>query len=307
MKYVFKVWIIGCMVIFSAVYGYAGEAKGYKVVLASFPTFDGAKAKLTLLDTQLGVNERAIQEKYHYEIVARASGKAFIVAIEPLETKAITDQVIKQFHHLYPDAYSNGYFGPTEGAIVLEHAKTAPVVTEVNRSILQKVEKISEPKVMEVRSAPIEEKEKNVSFWIIIAGVIISIAVLFMMFKRRTPAQVSSSIENEKEILEVNSIEEVVPEEIELPAVIVPNPSQLEEAENDIFYRLKKNMFFITILKELKEAAESKDTSRCHDLMHEVLRYQKNFRKSNIITTMEELVESKNFSQLSAFVSNEIN
>ena len=284
---------------------YADQFKGYKIVLASFPTFDEAKAKLVILDSQLGADERAIQEKYQYEIVARSSGKVFILAIEPLETQVITDQVIKQFGHLYPDAYSNGYFGPTEGALVLEHTQIAPVVEEVNRSILPKVEHSPAPKTIVAKNAPIEDEEINVSFWIVIAGVSVLIAVLFSVFKRR-PTQAPSSTESEMEILDVNNTEEIVSEEVALPAIILA-PAQLEEAANDIFYRLKKNMFFMTILKELKEAAESKDASRCHDLMREVLLYQKNFRKSNAIATMDEWVEGKNFSQLSVFINGEIN
>ncbi|MFZ3051844.1 MAG: hypothetical protein WA099_00420 [Sulfuricurvum sp.] len=274
--------------------------------MASFPTFDEAKAKLAILDSQLGADERAIQEKYQYEIVARSSGKAFILAIEPLETKVITDQVIKQFGYLYPDAYSNGYFGPTEGAVVLEHTQIAPVVEEVNRSSIQKVEKRPEVKAIEVKNTPVEDEEESVSFLIIIAGVGILIAILLSMFKRRIPTQAPSSIENEIEILDVNNREKIVSEEIELLAN-VPDLSSFEAAKSDIFYRLKKNMFFITILKELKDAADAKDASRCHDLMREVLLYQKNFRKSNAIVTMDEWVEGKNFSQLSAFISNEIN
>lgn len=289
---------------FLSIHTYAAQSKGYKIVLASFPTLDEAKAKLAVLDSQLGADERAIQEKYHYEIVARSSGKAFILAIEPLETKAITDQVIKQFGHLYPDAYSNGYFGPTEGAVVLEHTQIARVVEEVNRSIIQKVEKRPEVKAIEVKNTPVEDEEENVSFWIIIAGVGILMAILLSMFKRRIPTP--SSIESEIEILDVNNREEIVSEAIELPAN-VPDPSPIEAVQSDIFYRLKKNMFFITILKELKDAADAKDTSRCHDLMREVLLYQKNFRKSNAIATMDELLKDKNFSELSAFISNEIN
>ncbi len=291
---------------FLSIHTYAAQSKGYKIVLASFPTFDEAKAKLAILDSQLGTDERAIQEKYHYEIVARASGKAFILAIEPLETKVISDQVIKQFGHLYPDAYSNGYFGPTEGALVLEHTQIAPVIEEVNRSIVQKVEKRPEIKAIEVKNTPVEDEEKSVSFWIIIAGIGVLIAILLSMFKRRIPTQAPSSIESEIEILDVNNREEIVSEEIKLSAN-APDPSPLEAEQSDIFYRLKKNMFFITILKELKDAADAKDASRCYDLMREVLLYQKNFRKSNAIATMDEWVEGKNFSQLSAFISKEIN
>lgn len=283
---------------------YADQFKGYKIVLASFPTFDEAKAKLAILDSQLGADERAIQEKYQYEIVARSSGKAFILAIEPLETQVITDQVIKQFGHLYPNAYSNGYFGPTEGALVLKHTQIAPVVEEINRSIMQKEEKRPEVKAIEIKNTPVEDEEKSVLFWIIIAGITILIAILLSIFKRRITTP--SPIESEIEILDVNNREEIVSEEIELLAN-VPDRSQFEAAQSDIFYRLKKNMFFITILKELKDAADVKDASRCYDLMREVLLYQKNFRKSNAIATMDELVEGKNFSQLSAFISNEIN
>ncbi|MDO9305889.1 MAG: hypothetical protein Q7T77_11210 [Sulfuricurvum sp.] len=289
---------------FLSIHTYAAQSKGYKIVLASFPTLDEAKAKLAILDSQLGADERAIQEKYHYEIVARSSGKAFILAIEPLETKVITDQVIKQFGHLYPDAYSNGYFGPTEGALVLEHTQIAPVVEEANRSIVQKVEKRPEVKAIEVKNTPVEDEEKSMLFWIVIAGISILMAILLSMFKRRIPTP--SSIESKIEMLDVNNREEIVSEAIELPAN-VPDPSPIEAVQSDIFYRLKKNMFFITILKELKDAADAKDTYRCHDLMREVLLYQKNFRKSNAIATMDKLLKDKNFSELSAFISNEIN
>jgi hypothetical protein len=57
---------------------------------------------------------------------------------------------------------------------------------------------------------------------------------------------------------------------------------------------------------ELKTAADNKDDQRCHDLMDEVLRYQKNFRKSDIIETMEKFIEMKAYDQLSAFINREI-
>jgi len=306
MKNGFKVWIIGWIIIFSSMYGYANEAKGYKVVLGSFSTFDEAKAKLAKLEHELSEDDYLLQKKHHYKIVARASGKAFIVGVEPLETKAVADEVIRRFKHICPDAYSNGYFGPTQGAVFLEHISSAPAVEEANRSIPEKVEKSVNSKPIDVVNLPREEKEKFPLLWVIAAGSIVLMIVAFIGVKRRTPAKEGSSIQHEKETSEAKSNEEIGSEVADVPAVIKASPVWIESAEKDIFYRLKKNVFFMTLLKELKEASESKDASRCRDLIDEVLRYQKNFRKSEVITTIERLVETKEFDQLAFFLNREI-
>ena len=306
MKNGFKVWIIGWIIIFSSMYGYANEAKGYKVVLASFSTFDEAKAKLAKLERELSEEDYALQKKHHYKIVARPSGKAFIVGVEPLKTKAVADEVIGRFKRICPDAYSNGYFGPTQGAVFLDHISTAPAVEERNRSIPKKVEKSVESKPIDMVNLPREEKEKIPLLWMIAAGSMVLMAVAFIRAKRRTPANEESFIQRENETLEAKSSEEIVSKEEDVPAVIKASPVWIESAEKDIFYRLKKNMFFMTLLKELKEASESKDASRCRDLIDEVLRYQKNFRKSEVIIMIERLVETKEFDQLTLFLNSEM-
>lgn len=300
MKYGFKIWIIGWIIVFSSVYVYGNEAQGYKVVLASFTTFDEAKSKLVKLESEMGEGERALQAKYHFEILARASGKAFILGIEPLESKEVAGEVMIQFKHLYPNAYSNGYFGPTEGAVLLKHTQAALMVKETNQTLSKKIE-------TPVESKPIVKKEeKKISLlWVTVFGVITLIMAVFIVFKRRSSSKKELSSKSDKEVSEVKNEEQMV-SEIKSPLVTSIQNTVIESSPRDIFYRLKKNIFFVTLLKELKEASDSKDVSLCCGLMEEILRYQKNFKKSDIITTLEQLVENKNFEQLSAVLHNEI-
>ncbi|OHD90387.1 MAG: hypothetical protein A2W83_02905 [Sulfuricurvum sp. RIFCSPLOWO2_12_43_5] len=63
----------------------------------------------------------------------------------------------------------------------------------------------------------------------------------------------------------------------------------------------------MTLMGELKAASDSKDDQRCRDLMDEVLRYQKNFRTSEIITVMQNLIETKAYDELALVISRETN
>jgi len=305
MKYGFKIGVIGWIIVFASMYGYANEAQGYKVVLASFTTFDEAKAKLVKLESEMGEGERTLQSKYHFEILARASGKAFILGIEPLETKEVTDEVMKQFQHLYPNAYSNGYFGPTEGAVLLKHTQAAPIVEEMNQTISKKIEIPVESKPIEAVATLEKEEKKTSLLWMTFFGVILLMVAVFIVFKRRISPKKELSSKSDKEVFEVKNEEQIV-SEVQSPVVTNTPIIKIESSPSDIFYRLKKNIFFVTLLKELKEASDSKEASRCCELIDEILRYQKNFKKSDIITTLEHLIESKDFEQLSAVLHNEI-
>lgn len=304
MKQGFKIGIIGWLMVLLSLCLYADEAKGYKVVLASSATLDEAKSKLTSLEGKLGEHEWALQEKYHFEILARASGKAFIVCIEPLATKEDANEVMKQFNHLYPDSYSNGYFGPTEGSLVLKHPQATPMVEEMNQSTTKKVEAPVESKPSEAVYVPKEEGGKSSLFLMAAAGAVVLMAILFFGFIRRKSSKVKASDQIEKEVSKEKNIEKNVPEMKE--SIIVRDVPVIESSSSDIFYRLKRNIFFMTLLKELKEASDVQEASLCSDLMEEIMRYQKNFQKSTAITTLEQLVQNEDFAQLSAVLHNEI-
>ncbi len=323
--------VLSWMILFSTMQTFAAEAKGYKIVLASFATFDEAKGALEKLGSNVGENELALQKEYHFEIAARSSGKAFMLAIEPLETHQGAESVLKQFKKYYPDAYINGYFGPTKGALffkplVPNNAAEEVNITESNMTVeaTKNIEENSStpagPRVETVTAeatvteeTSVSEEENSNLVWIIIALLLFGAIVWGIWKKTKSKESVQEFKEKYEESIQEEEREDRL-EVIESEAFVTikedDTPPKSEpkhfEPEPDIFYKLKKNMFFITLMGELKTAADNKDDQRCHDLMDEVLRYQKNFRKSDIIETMEKFIETKAYDQLSAFINREI-
>lgn len=106
------------------------SAEAYRVVLASFPTFEEAKSKMEKLGERLNANDRSLQQQIDYQIVARPSGKSYIIGIEPIGSKAEQEKVLAAFRAYYRDAYGDKYHGPTEGAVALGGAKPAPQETQ---------------------------------------------------------------------------------------------------------------------------------------------------------------------------------
>lgn len=295
---------------------YADESKGYKVVLASFPTFEEAKVKLEQLGEHLDVDDRALQEKYQYEIVARISGKAYIIGVEPLETKAIANEVIQQFQDTYPEAYSNGYFGPTEGAVVLEHTQS-PEAIEVNTTTTnieeanQSSVKPSKDEVIKTSLSTEVKEEKSSLIWLVmglITLVVVTVGVKFFLRAKKTHTTSVMSVQDSVDEIEPFEDSSMIPKEDDKKEAEVQEhiAVSVEVGENDIFYRLKNNMFFMTLIQELQEASAKKDSSRCRDLMDEVMRYQKNFRQSLIISAMNKAVEDKSFDSLNTLLSREL-
>lgn len=320
-----KFLLLSWMILFAAVQIYAAEAKEYKIVLASFGTFDEAKSALDKLGSKIGDSEATLQKKYHFEIAARSSGKAFMLAIEPIETEDGAQTVLKQFQKYYPDAYVNGYFGPTKGAIFFKSPENNSPVEELNASEVNttaEVEKnvsenISTPVKPEVEVATADDvslsEEENTNAGWIIAFILITAVVGMVWKNRRSSEPVKAFKEKYEEAVEESESEDRV-EMIESEAFSIveeddtPKSEQPKvfEPERDIFYKLKNNMFFVTLIEELKVAADNKDDQRCHDLVDEVLRYQKNFRKSEMIVTMKNLVETKGYDQLSSLITREM-
>jgi hypothetical protein len=312
------IWIV----LFLTVYTYAGEAKGYKIVLASFPTFDEAKKALDSVGEKIMVEERTLQTKHHFEIVARSSGKAFMLAVEPIETQTDADKVLKTFRQLYPDAFVSSYYGPTEGSVFLKPSVKSEVNTTVETNTtnvpVAAKEKVSVPVEVKVVNEPaVETEESKSALFIVIAffGIGIVGYLGFKLFRKRF-RQVDKSRENGLDEHVPEDLVELIEEEAQTEEAVEESerflsekpisPVKVFEPETDVFYKLKKNIFFITLLGELKEAADIKDESRCRDLIDEILRYQKNFRQSVIIAVMDRFVETKAFEHLSALIAKEI-
>ncbi|MDD5159011.1 MAG: hypothetical protein PHI47_03085 [Sulfuricurvum sp.] len=320
MKFVLISWII----LLVSIHSHAAEAEGYKVVLASYATFDEAKDALGKLDSKIGASELALQKEYHFDIAARASGKAFMLAVEPIETEKGAGTVLQQFKKHYPDAYINGYFGPTKGAVFFKPSqpeidiKEVPVpevnmTTAVKDEFEQNTTASAPVKPVIVNKNP-EEPKSKIEVMIALFSIVAIALVLWKMRKQNSSKPVKEFKEKYEEAVEESESEDRV-ERIESEAFIpvntkeVPQSTQAKvfEPDPDIFYKLKKNIFFMTLIGELKAAADSKDDQRCHALMDEVLRYQKNFRKSETITAMQNLIDTKAYDQLSLFIARESN
>lgn len=326
-----KFIVFSWMILFAVMQTYAAEAKGYKIVLASFGTFDEAKTALDTLGSKIGDSELALQKEYHFDIAARASGKAFMLAVEPIETENGAESVLKQFQKYYPDAYINGYFGPTKGAVFFKPLHSVNIIEEAHRTeanmTLDREKKVEENiSTTEPLEAVIVDKnlldglskaEESKSKTGLFISFLIVGAIVFALWKARQSKDMQpvkefkekyeeaveeGEREDRIEMIESEAFSRV--EEDEQPHNVQP---KVFEPAPDIFYKLKKNIFFMTLIGELKAAADSKDDQQCHALMDEVLRYQKNFQKSEIITVMKNLIETKAYDQLSLFITRETN
>jgi hypothetical protein len=148
-------------------------AQGYKVVLMSYGTFDEAKGALA--SVVLSKKDEDFQKKYNFEIVARPSGKSYILAIEPLSGQSIADKVIEHFKPLYKNAYSSQYFGATKGTLFLN--KKAPEEKVVEKKVDE--EKTAQSPVLPQPIAP--QKSTIPWIWIMLFGVPIAGALFGLM------------------------------------------------------------------------------------------------------------------------------
>jgi hypothetical protein len=269
------------LVIIFGTSGYCADSKGYKIILASFPNFDNAKTKMELLGKELTPKDWELQEKYGYTIVARSSGNVFIVAIEPLQDKEAVNSVIERFKKFYPDAYSNGYFGPTKGAIVL----TPPIIKAPNTSDLKQTSPITPPPIF---------KSTNKWEWIIAVLSLIVSGMFLMRMGKNTKSKTDSLIETIEEKLTI------APKEVHAK---IKEIESVKITQEDIFYTLKSNRFFKMLIDELKKGSDEREEQQCHNLIYEMRRYEKKFHTSSIITEMEELVFAKKFKELSEFIT----
>lgn len=298
---------------------YGAEAKGYKIVLASFATFDEAKAKLNDLSQRIGDGEKGLQEQYGFEIAARPSGKAYMLAIEPLQTEQDAQKVLKSFKQFYPDSYINGYFGPTEGAVFLSKESVKEEANQTadgnTSNTAEPMKVVQAPKPADVSMAEPTQEEPRRTVWMLIGVLgIAALGLIGWLLKSKNTQESPKAFkekyeetiideENEDRVEVIESEAYGTVGEPEIPKEVVPKQF---EPESDIFFKLKKNSFFMTLLGELKSAADNKEHPRCADLMAELMRYQKNFKKSTMMDTIQKLVETKQYEQLSALINNEM-
>lgn len=328
-------------VIFGAVYGYAQE---YKIVLLSYTKFEEAQKGLNALEPKLDESFHQLQSQYRYEIVARPSGRAFLIGIEPIEGRENADRIREKFSSLYPKSYIDKYYGPTEGSVFMAHAAepvapAAPV--EVNETASAEGDSAStSPAPQEVtheaEKLPVAAAEESTGGWGWIATVLVA-AVAFFLYLRRDKERAEPTAVAAEEHLAAAGKDPVPEEEtlceptVQAALVVETAPETdlrpIEEGEEergaealptaeeegdvglqkDNFDKLKSNMFFMLLVNELKAAAQNRELEQCRDIIAEMQRYEKNGPKSTVVQSMSELVEMKKFTRLLAFIEAKMN
>ena len=111
------IYILFCFIFFIEISTYAGEVKGKKLVLGSYATFTEAKKVLASTGETLTNPQLALLNQYHCSLLARPSGKVYILVIEPLADEKEAKIVQKYFSSTFPDAYISPYFSPTKDVV----------------------------------------------------------------------------------------------------------------------------------------------------------------------------------------------
>ncbi|RUM65027.1 MAG: hypothetical protein DSZ03_03310 [Sulfurimonas sp.] len=114
-----------------------------KIIIGSFPSQQTADRALEKFESQLDSEFYVIQDQYGFNIVARPSGRTFIVALEPFDSYQTAKEVKEFLPPAYADAFINKYTPPPSQAVKREQFsdKTAvapPVTTEPNATRAQK-------------------------------------------------------------------------------------------------------------------------------------------------------------------------
>jgi len=301
------------LILFTSSLLFALDVQGEKVVLNSFATFDEAQAKLKELESTITPNAIELRNKYHFDFVARKSGRAYILVIEPIKTVDEATVILKHFKKTFTDAYTDHYYGPTQGAVVL--ALVSPEKTEIKpNSLSQQTPAINKTVSQKTNVSPtievLEVEQKNQTgssygwLWIPVL-VLIFIGGLIFVWKgfgsRNKIFDDNDLIRNDEIITQTEEIS--IQEHDNIPTI---SPKKELQEEADIFYRFTKNIFFVDILKELKEACDAQDLQEAVRCMSEIEKYQKNFRRSSVIATMSRLLKKKGFHELSTLIKKEM-
>ncbi len=98
-----------------------------KIIIGSYPTQKHAESALKKFESKLSSKFIAKQEQSYFNIVARPSGKTFIVAIEPFENYKEASALKAMLPRMYADAFINKYVPP---AVKIEAEAEAEIKTE---------------------------------------------------------------------------------------------------------------------------------------------------------------------------------
>ncbi len=149
-----------------------------KIIIASFPTQQQADRALSLFKSKLSTTLIAKQRQSFFNIVARPSGKSYIIAIEPLQNYQEAQAVKLLLPREYSDAFINNYTPPKSPKFIekpLPQTAKKPSYVSVNELPSQQIEdaapvteaapikksNITEPKQKETDIKPITTVTKQ--------------------------------------------------------------------------------------------------------------------------------------------------
>ncbi len=133
-----------------------------KIIIGSYPTQKHADSALKKFESKLGSQFILKQEQSYFNIVARPSGKTFIIAIEPFKSYKEASAVKAILPRMYADAFINKYVPPVVKAeIKIETTATKP---QKSTKQLQPTVETSNVTTMlsKTTAKPIQEKQLNV-------------------------------------------------------------------------------------------------------------------------------------------------
>ena len=100
-----------------------------KIIVASFPTQHLADNALAVFESKLGKKLLKKQQHSYFNIIARASGTSYIIAIEPLKNYQEALQVKALLPREYADAFINSYTPPK--TLVVETKNVENILTQI--------------------------------------------------------------------------------------------------------------------------------------------------------------------------------
>ena len=105
-----------------------------KIIVGSFVTEQGAARALTTFRSQIGTEILAAQERLGFQIHARASGRQYILVLEPFPSYREAKKVKKLLPKEYASAFINKYTPPK--ATPLDTPSSAPKVSVAKAVVL---------------------------------------------------------------------------------------------------------------------------------------------------------------------------
>ncbi|GEM_PF-3411467 len=118
-----------------------------KIIVASFPTQEHADRALEEIENALYDNENILilQSDHRFDVVSRASGKYFIVTIEPFVDRNVLQEVLDEVRKIKKDAFVNRFVSDVDLFAVHESIPKEPL----QEPVTSEPEPVKAPKVTE--------------------------------------------------------------------------------------------------------------------------------------------------------------